>query len=180
MELLQTINAIEQIATINALTQSSDYVKDGVLYCGKCHTPKEHIGKCMGLVRKVPCLCNCKTEELETERQQREWLKLQERIKEYRKLGFTEKDMRSWSFESDDGGNPKITKAMKNYVDNFQTFKEQGKGLLLYGGVGTGKTFAAACIVNALIDKAVPCLITNFARVLNTLWSVEDKQEYID
>lgn len=43
------------------------------------------------------------------------------------------------------------------------------KGLLLYGGVGTGKTFAAACIVNALIDTGRPCLMTNFARVLNTL-----------
>jgi DNA replication protein DnaC len=53
--------------------------------------------------------------------------------------------------------------------------------LLLYGDVGTGKTFYAACIVNALIDKGYPCLMTNFSRLTNTIAGMWDgKQEYID
>ena len=35
-------------------------------------------------------------------------------------------------------------------------------------------------MVNALIDAGYPCLMTNFARVLNTLWGTEKKQDYID
>ena len=51
----------------------------------------------------------------------------------------------------------------------------------MYGTVGTGKTFAAACIANALIDKGYPCLVTNFTRLINTLSGMYDgKQDYID
>lgn len=180
MEMLQVIEAVEQRAALKIVERAEDYIKDGLLYCGKCHTPKQHIGECMGVKRKVLCLCECRMQELKVEEQQRQWEKQQERIKAYRKVGFTESDMQGWTFAADDGVNPRITKALKSYVNNFNMFKEQGKGLLLYGGVGTGKTFGAACVVNALIDKGVPCLITSFARVLNTLWCVEDKQAYID
>ena len=95
-------------------------------------------------------------------------------------MGFPESDMENWTFEQDDGAHPGIMRAMKIYVDNFAELSRQGKGLLLYGDVGTGKTFAAACVVNALIDAGYPCLMTNFARVLNTLWGTEKKQDYID
>ena len=40
--------------------------------------------------------------------------------------------------------------------------------LLLTGGVGTGKTFYAACIVNALIDQGVFALMTSLNRIIRT------------
>lgn len=157
-----------------------DYEKDGLLYCGKCNTPKQHRGKFLSMVKVVPCLCRCRSEELAAEEQQRKTEKQQERIKQHRRASFLESDMQHWNFAADDGADPRIIRAAKNYVANFAQFREQGKGLLLYGGVGTGKTFAAACIANALIDSGRTCLMTNFARVLNTLWSIEEKQAYID
>ena len=42
-------------------------------------------------------------------------------------------------------------------------------GLLLWGGVGTGKSFLAGCIANALMEQEVPVRMTNFARILNEL-----------
>ncbi len=42
-------------------------------------------------------------------------------------------------------------------------------GLLFWGGVGTGKSFLAGCIANALMEQEVPVRITNFARILNEL-----------
>ena len=36
-----------------------DYEKDGLLYCGKCNTPKEFRGSFLGMVKVVPCLCRC-------------------------------------------------------------------------------------------------------------------------
>ena len=44
-----------------------------------------------------------------------------------------------------------------------------GTGLLLWGNVGTGKTYIAACIANALLDKGVPVLMTSFARILGAI-----------
>ena len=50
----------------------------------------------------------------------------------------------------------------------------------MWGEVGTGKTFAACEVANALIDKGYPVLVTNFARIANQLQGTFEKQEYID
>jgi len=53
-------------------------------------------------------------------------------------------------------------------------------GLLLWGNVGTGKTFFAACIANYLINLGVPVLMTNFIKLTNALTGFdEDKNAYI-
>ena len=63
----------------------------------------------------------------------------------------------------------KVSDAMQNYVKNFADFKKDGKGLLLYGTPGTGKTYYAACIANGLIDNGYSVLMTNFARLTNKI-----------
>ena len=52
----------------------------------------------------------------------------------------------------------------------------QNTGLLLWGNTGNGKTYAAACIANSLIDLGIPTMITSFPRILNAWY---DKQEII-
>lgn len=178
--LLEIVATVEQKTAANMPRNSADYMENGLLYCGKCHTPKEFRGNFLGMVKVVPCLCRCRADELAAEEQQRKAEKQRERIMLNRRASFLESDMQHWNFAADDGADPRIMRAAKSYVANFTQFREQGNGLLLYGGVGTGKTFAAACIANALIDTGRTCLMTNFARVLNTLWSIEEKQAYID
>ena len=104
----------------------------------------------------------------------------EKRVKDLRRAGFPDADMMKWNFANDDMENEQITKAMKRYVENFPELKKQGKGLLLYGNVGRGKTYAACEVANALIDKGYSVLVTNFSRILNTLQGSFDKQEYID
>ena len=89
--------------------------------------------------------------------------------------------MANWTFENDDRQNAKLSEAMLKYAENFAEFKKESKGLLLYGGVGTGKTYFAACIANKLIDKGYSVLMTNFARLTNQIQGMyEGKQEFID
>ncbi len=45
--------------------------------------------------------------------------------------------------------------------------------------VGTGKSYLAACIANALLEKEVTVKMTNFNTILNDLFAAEDKKEYI-
>ena len=53
-------------------------------------------------------------------------------------------------------------------------------GYLFWGGVGTGKSYLAACIANALMEKEVAVCMTNFATILNDLAaSFEGRNEYI-
>lgn len=151
---------------------------DNLYYCGKCHTRKQTIFTGLGDVRLVPCVCECEYAKQQAEEEAR---KLRETVERMRRLGFPERKMLEWNFANDDGSNPKMTNAMKNFVENFQTFKEEGKGLLLFGTVGTGKTYLAACVANALINKGIPCLVTNFARIANEVQGMfEGKQQYYD
>lgn len=51
-----------------------------------------------------------------------------------------------------------------DYVVHWSEMKAKSIGLLLWGDVGTGKSFFAGCIANALLEQGVPVLMTNFSR----------------
>lgn len=177
----EMFSGIELMASRAIPKETEDYVQDGLLHCGKCHTPKQCEVVLFGQVRKPMCLCKCaneRREKAEAEQKQRE---LRIKADRFRRMGFPESDMQNWNFENDDMSNARLTQAMHNYVDNFKAMLKDGKGLLLHGTVGTGKTYAACEVANALIDKGYPVLVTNFARLTNTLQGMFDgKQEYID
>lgn len=158
-----------------------DYYDDsGLLVCGVCHTRKQCKFTLLGEEITAGCSCQCEIEKEKAEKAERERAEREKRIKELRKAGFPESNMQNWTFANDDMGNPKITQAMQKYVDDFEKFLKTGQGLLLYGSTGTGKTFAACEVANALIDKGYPVLVTNFARVINTLQGTFEKQKFID
>lgn len=159
---------------------ANDYYQNGLLMCGKCHTPKQHRGVMFGVEMVVTCMCRCRQEELEAEHEREEQEKRLARVKELRKVGFPEREMQEQTFSQDDGADARTMRAMQNFVEHYAEFRKRHKGLLLYGNSGSGKTFAAACVVNALIEQGIPCLMTNFGRVFNTLWSAEEKQAYLD
>lgn len=50
-------------------------------------------------------------------------------------------------------------------------------GLLFWGDVGTGKSYLAACIANALIDKEVPVRMTNLSDVIDHDFA--DRRDFI-
>ena len=156
----------------------SEYIgEDGLLHCSICHKKTQAKVSFMGINKTVRCICDCKKKEMQAY-EDRE--KLEERERQRRRC-FAETNMASWTFENDDMKNPRISAAMQNYVKNFTEFRKEGKGLLLYGTVGTGKTYFAACIANALIDKEISVCMTNFTKILNQLQSKDvNKQAYID
>ena len=161
-----------------------DYIgEDGLLHCHKCNGAKQtKIIYPFGNheERIVPCLCPCEKAKRDAEEAERKQDDFRRLVNRNREMGFPEREMQKWNFENDDMTNPRITEAMKKYVENFEDLRKQGKGLLLYGNCGTGKTYAACEVANALIDKGYPALVTNFARIINTLQGTFEKQEYID
>lgn len=164
--------------------EEGDYLnEDGLLICGKCHTPKQcrFTATWDGKEKKPYTPCDCARARRDAEEQARQAQNLRIEVNRLRKLGFPDSEMADWTFAHDDGTDPKTTSIAHKYVDNFPEMKKRGKGLLLYGPVGTGKTHAAACIANELINQGRPCLVTNFARITNTLQGMfEGKQRYLD
>ena len=71
-------------------------------------------------------------------------------------------------FLEDYGQNPQMQLAQR-YVEHWPEMREKNVGLLLWGGVGTGKSYMAGCIANALMEQEVAVCMTNFARIMNEL-----------
>lgn len=171
-------NAVEQ-SKINIRVNEGDYTgEDGLLYCGKCNTKKQAEIEVFGEKRRPFCLCKCEEEKRDREEAERKRAELVYRLR--RECFGDNKKLYNCTFANDDMTNAKITTAMQKYVANFKELKKQGKGLLLHGSCGTGKTFAACEVANALIEMGYPVFVTNFAEIINTLQNTFEKQEYID
>lgn len=182
MDLKNVIDGIIAKAEREIEKNDDDYIgDDGLLYCGKCNTKKQCVVPIFGEEKTVYCLCQCAIQRREAERLEELRREKIQHIQRLRQLGFPDGEMQGWTFEKDDGTNEKISEVARNYVKNFDEMQKRGKGLLLFGKVGTGKTFISACIANALIDEGHACLVTNFARLVNTIGGMyEGKQDYID
>lgn len=181
MSLRDVINATEKAAAERIKAEQGDYIVDGLLHCGKCKTPKQCRVEIFGEMKTPFCLCKCEVEKRDRAEAERKQAERERRINERRRIGFPESDMQKWTFANDDLKNPRITQAMQKYVENYPELRKSGQGLLLYGEVGRGKTYAAAEVANALIDKGYSVLMTNFKRIENTVCGMyEGKQEYYD
>ena len=151
--------------------------EDGLPICKKCGEHLQVYFEWQGKKTLVNCCCKCQRDMYEQQNKQAE---MNQKVKLCKEACFDDNVLSLWNFSTDDLQNPEISKAMRNYVANWASMKAQGKGLLLYGEPRTGKTFYASCIVNALLEKGVPCLMTNFARLTNSLWAIKEKQSYLD
>ena len=159
--------------------EPGDYVVDGLIYCGKCNTRKQNRYDVEGQTVILTCMCKCQEEAYEREKKEHEEEQRRIDIDNMRATGFPDRKMASVRFESAEPS--EVLEVAKRYVDNWKTMRENGKGLLLYGTVGTGKSYSAYCIANALIDQGIPVLVTDITRIVNTLQGkFEDRQEYID
>ena len=158
-----------------------DYLKDGIYYCGKCHTPKRKMIEFQGTTREVGVLCSCGQAEYDREQEEIHRAKREMYIDHLRKLGIQDSKLLTCSFNKDDSPDSKCSTVLKRYVDKWSEISKNNIGLLLYGEVGTGKSFYAGCIANELINRyAVPVVVTSIPRILNRLFSINDKNSYIE
>ena len=100
-------------------------------------------------------------------------------VMELKRRGFTDLTMQEWTFAHDNGKCPQMSKAHL-YVEHWEQMRENNYGLLLWGKVGTGKSYFAGCIANALMEQEISVRMTNFSAILNDLTaSFEGRNEYI-
>ncbi len=199
--------------------EAEDYIgAEGLLYCGKCHTPKEcrlddeYILK-LGY-GALPTPCKCSAESFEKERRAQKSMELEckydafkdcakspfellswfsrndytiskrlisKRRELQREICFTDNLWADMTFDLDDAETPKLSSIMRNFVTNFDRIAASGKGLLLLGEVGTGKTFYAACVANALIDNGKTVFMAKLNYIRNKLQeNFEGKQSFLD
>lgn len=176
-----TDNTILDLALKPVELKADDYEQDGLVYCGVCHAKKQCRVELFGAVRTVVCMCKCETERFEKAEAQAKKNAEVARISALRTSGLQDKSYQSWTFAADDGKTSQNMEKAKNYCAKWGEVYAQNIGLRLYGGVGTGKTFMAACIANELISRGVPVLMTNFIKLANAISQGygDDKNTYI-
>lgn len=163
--------------------KEDEYLNEaGIPMCKRCHTPRQAdipVGK---ELRRVTALCRCQMEERDQEEAQRKVRERQDTIARNRSIGLTDPFMRKHTFMSDEGYNPREMSIARNYVRNWEEMRKRSEGLLIWGDVGTGKSYIADCIGNALLEQGVTVLITNFSRLLNRMSELQygDKNGFID
>jgi len=163
-----------------------DYTgEDGLLYCGKCHTPKQirlpfnpATGDKTSAI--VPCACRCQREADESANRRTERERFKMDMTRRRDDGISCPDGLRYTFAQDDCTEPKVSDACRRYVEHWEEMRAENIGILFHGTVGTGKSFYASCIGNGLLEKQVPVAATNFPRLLNLLQGSHEKQALLD
>lgn len=126
----------------------------------------------------IPCQCDC---DQKAEEEEKARIKKEQRIKQLLETGVTDKKYLENTFDKDDGSNPQLSTKCKKYVEKWREMKKNGIGILFYGDVGTGKSFFACCIGNALIEKGIPVLITNLSKLVeNRVLSNKKGEDAVD
>ena len=159
-----------------------DYTnEDGLLVCGICGETKQtyltlpnptedNMGR---ILTTKACGCDRKAEQEEAERKRKQ--EDSDKISKFRSLSMIDKKLEGVRFDQlkRTKFNEKNLRKCERYVERFPEMLEHNQGLLLWGDVGAGKTFAAAAIANALLDQVVPVVVVSFVEILNKIESKE-------
>lgn len=174
---------VQQLAkkSTRVISQNQDdYFKDGLLYCGKCNTPKQGVFTLNGKEIKPNILCECAARRRDEEERKAKEIEKMDYISILKRTGIQDKKLLSYSFSADSTPNSKHSKAFRRYCDKWQEMKEKNIGLILFGDCGTGKSFYSGCIANEIINRYMTDVIaTSIPRILNQLFNCENKNSYI-
>ena len=164
-------NITELLNVENAESANGDYTKDGLLHCGKCNVPKEKELEVMGEIELFPHMCECERAEHGRKQAEEAEAERRYRIRELRNEYIKDPRYKEPTFDIADGD----LQWAENYVEAWDNIKaDSTMGLLLFGDTGTGKTFAACCIGNALIEHETRVMIANMSDLLNDVGNLKD------
>lgn len=163
------------------------YDSEGLLVCGKCKkrrqtfvmasdpTPDEPDRK---RPVKVTTQCDCdKRREME-EKKAAENKAAMERVNRLKDASLMGERFQRAKFENFQitQYNERNLKLCRRYAERFDEMVAKKQSLLFWGNVGTGKSFAAACIANYLLDRGVPVMMTSFVKLLSLIQNGDEKE----
>lgn len=143
-----------------------DYWDDGILYCGKCNTPRSFIadesyGELAGKLVPIQCKCGREADAEAAEGARKK------RVERLRESCLPLEEMSAARFENAD--ECKAIDVMRRYVGEWERVRSENIGLLLCGNTGSGKSYAALCACNALIDREVAARYITFPEAVSAM-----------
>ena len=149
--------------------------ESGLLRCRVCGQPLEAFIKAVGRVLPAPCDCDKREEEARAMAERRT-----EAEKKAKDSPLYDSAYNSYIFERDTSPDSTASRQCRAYVEHWTEMEKENFGLLVSGPLGTGKSYLAACVVNALRAKGVSTLMVTTSRLINVIRSSSDPQAVID
>lgn len=148
---------------------------DGILRCSVCMEPREAFIPEIG--KEVPVSCSCydaaeQARGLQT-RVNAAWRKV-------RSSPLYDAGYERFTFSADDKAQPENSQLCQRFVQRWDEMNNGNYGLIFSGPLGTGKSFLAACIVNALCNQGIPAIIVTTSRLVNVLRASKEPQKVLD
>lgn len=157
-----------------------DYIgADGLLICGVCGKPMQtyieipnptpdHMER---ILTTTACECDKAAERKEKARKQAQ--EDYDMIVKFRGLSLIDEKFKNVEFGmlQQNKYNEKNLKICRRYAERFSEMSDKNQGLLLWGDVGTGKSFAAAAIANYLLGKIIPVVMVSFVEIIKNIES---------
>lgn len=172
------------------MVNEGDYIADdGLWHCGVCGKAKQKKIDSSFLHTTVWCICDCKRKEIEEKEKRMKYEEDMRRVEQIKAVSMMSDKYRKASFSSyivrDE--NEKALRVAKTYVEDFRKMITEGHpktgeknvGLIFYGQTGTGKSYTAACIANALMEQKISVIMTSFVKILQDVNGSEDEARYI-
>lgn len=182
----QMIDGMEDESVLNA--ENGDFIgEDGLIYCGVCKQRKQirlqmpQSLYALGRSKVFRSNCKCEQERIAQRQKQDEFDEKMREIQRMRDSSMMDSAYREASFSRYKltDHNRELRKLAGRYTNEFEKMYAENQGLLIYGPVGTGKSYTAACIANTLIEKLVPVVMTSFVRIMQ-MASTYKESEYLN
>lgn len=185
------LGSTDAIGIVTALARQKperhegDFEENGILICGKCKSPRqawidwfpdEEGNKTKKLVK---IMCRCDEEREKAEKERKEQADFDDSMKSVSLALHTMPDDTRFCFDMDENPSNPIARACSDYVSKWDEMRKENIGIIFYGTKGSGKTFYASCIYNALRERRVLVGFTS-APNLMTILGKWDKSEILD
>lgn len=176
------LNKIAQDAQRKNPPNEADYIgEDGLLHCAICKKPKQFRLNLTDRTITVPVSCDC----VKREEELNELRKRKQRVEQLKRNSLMDDKYKKCSFDSvaESVENREQIAKCRRYAENFSEMYRRNQGLLLYGGVGTGKTLLSCCIANYLMESLVSVYTTSSVKILKDsrgFKSEMDAEEYAE
>lgn len=193
-EMFNALGFMENIAAKgikNQVRNPGDYEdQEGLLVCGVCGEQRQkfidfaapteddpnHTKKL-----KVATMCRCEREVEERRKREKQNEEDMERIRKLKKASLMDEKLSGATFRNfkPTKYNARNLKLCQRYAEKFDLMLEKNQGLLFWGDVGTGKSFAAACIANYLLERKIPVIMTSFVKLLEVIQASREEEPAI-
>lgn len=163
------------------------YDDNDILICGVCGEPRQEFREWSNPTEEDPNrktalkttrMCKCERDKHDEEERIKKQNEDLERISYLKKVSLMDSKFQNATFDSFQHTkfNQKNLKFCKRYATAFDEMLKKHQGLLLWGGVGTGKSFSAACIANYLLQNKVSVIMTSFVKILEQIQKAPEEE----